>query len=71
MWSGGEEHVRVMAFVGLNKLFRIIPQAMVDFSIKVYERFSLGKVEQVRIILCYSFLCTWCLHVAALANAAT
>ena len=54
MWSGGEEHVRVMAFVGINKLFRIIPQAMVDFSIKVqvYERFSLGKVEQVHMILC-------------------
>lgn len=40
MWSGGEEHVRVMAFVGINKLFRIIPQAMVDFSIKqLYTNF--------------------------------
>ena len=35
MWSSGEEHVRVMAFVGLTKLLQFIPTTLVDFAIKV------------------------------------
>ena len=35
MWSSGEEHVRVMAFVGLTKLLRLISTLLVDFAIKV------------------------------------
>jgi hypothetical protein len=35
MWSSGEEHVRVMAFVGLTKLLRLISTTLVDFAIKV------------------------------------
>ena len=41
MWSSGEEHVRVMAFVGLTKLLRIIPPALVDFAVKVLHSFGL------------------------------
>ena len=35
MWSSGEEHVRVMAFVGLTKLLPLISTTLVDFAIKV------------------------------------
>ncbi|CAB4031470.1 nucleolar complex 2 homolog, partial [Paramuricea clavata] len=40
MWSSGEEHVRVMAFVGLTKLLRLISTTLVDFAIKqLYTNF--------------------------------
>ena len=35
MWSSGEEHVRVMAFVGLSKLLKLTSSELLDFSIKV------------------------------------
>ena len=35
MWSSGEEHVRVMAFVALTKLLPLITTTLADFAIKV------------------------------------
>ena len=35
MWSSGEEHVRVMSFVGVTKLLPLISTTLVDFAIKV------------------------------------
>ncbi|XP_046842848.1 nucleolar complex protein 2 homolog isoform X2 [Xenia sp. Carnegie-2017] len=34
MWSSGEQHVRVMAFIGLTKLFRWTSSSMTEFAIK-------------------------------------
>lgn len=40
MWCSGEEHVRVMTFVGLTKLLRIITPDLVDFAVKqLYTNF--------------------------------
>ena len=35
MWAGGEEHVRVLAFLVITKLNNIVPVSLLDFSVKV------------------------------------
>ena len=47
MWSSGEEHVRVMAFVGLTKLLRLISTTLVDFAIKVSCKYTNLKLTIV------------------------
>lgn len=35
MWSGGEEHVRVLAFLGIRNVSTIMPASLLEFTVKV------------------------------------
>ena len=35
MWSGGEEHVRVLAFLGIRNVSTMMPAALLEFTVKV------------------------------------
>ena len=35
MWSRGEEHVRVLAFLGIRNVATMMPSALLEFSVKV------------------------------------
>ncbi|XP_032228848.1 nucleolar complex protein 2 homolog [Nematostella vectensis] len=34
MWGTGDEHVRVVAFLGINKLLRMLPSTLLEFCLK-------------------------------------
>jgi len=35
MWSRGEEHVRVLAFLGIRNVATMMPSSLLEFSVKV------------------------------------
>lgn len=35
MWSSGEEHVRVLAFLGIRNVATMMPSSLLEFSVKV------------------------------------
>ena len=60
LWSGGEETVRVLAFLCISKLVRLQPESTLEPTLKVgVLSFMCGWVGA------YGFACVWCMCVHA------
>ena len=40
MWGGGEEHVQVLAFLGVSKIASLMPSVLLEFCLKVHHNIS-------------------------------